>query len=134
MNTNVFFCRMLVALLSIALCVQAPAARAEIVSTADMAAQVQTDMERVHVQVFLDRANVRDRVQAMGVGGIMAKNRVAALSDQEVHTLAQKIDSMPAGGSMSDNDWILVAAGVAILVVIIVASHGSGSGSGMGGY
>lgn len=133
MNTKSCFCRMLVALMGIALIAQAPAARAGIVSTADMAAQVQTDMERVHVQAFLDRANVRDRVQAMGVGGIMAKNRVAALSDQEVHTLAQKLDSMPAGGRMSDNDWLWVVAGVAILLVI-VASHGSGSGSGMGGY
>lgn len=133
MNTKKIYYRMLAAVISIALCVQAPVARAELVSTGAMAAQHQTAVERTHIQAFLNRANVVNRVQAMGVNGFMAKGRVAALSDQEAHALALKIDSLPAGGDMSSSDWTVLAVGVAILVVIVVASHGSGSGGGMGG-
>jgi hypothetical protein len=131
MNTKKMFYRMLVAVLSIALCMQAPAAQAEIVSTGEMAAQHQVAAERADVQAFLERASVMNRVQAMGVNGIVAKERVAALSDDEVHALAQRIDSLPAGGaSMSDSDWIVVGIIVVVVIIIIAASH---SGSGMGG-
>lgn len=134
MNAKKKFYRMLVSVMSIALCVQTPAAQAEIVSTGTMAAQHQTAVERIHIQAFLDRANVINRVQALGVDGLRGKDRVAALSDQEVHALALKIDSMPAGGDMSNSDWIVVTAAIAILVVVIIASHGSGSGGMGGGY
>lgn len=134
MNTKKIFYRMVAAAMSLALSVQAPAAHAEIVSTGAMTAQHQTAVERTHIRAFFDRANIINRVQAMGADGLMAKSRVAALSDQKVHALALKIDSLPAGGDMSSSDWLWVAAGVAILVVVVVASHGSGSGGMGGGY
>jgi hypothetical protein len=49
----------------------------------------------------------------------MAKNRVAVLSDSEVHALAQKIDSMPAGGDLrnvSNSDLIII-----LLLLILIA-------------
>jgi hypothetical protein len=122
MNTKKMFYRMLVAVLSIALCVQGPAAQAEIVSTGEMAAQHQAAAERADVQAFLDRVSVMNRVQAMGVNGIMAKERVAALSDDEVHALAQRIDSLPAGGAR-DTDLILFGFLVILIVILIVTVH-----------
>lgn len=133
MNTKKIFYRVLAAVLSIALSMQSPAAQATIVSTGEMAAQHQIAAERADVQAFLDRAAVQDRVRAMGLDGIMAKDRVAALSDEEVHALAQKIDSMPAGGSMSETNWTIVAV-IVVIIVIAIASHGSGGMGGGGGY
>ncbi|MGA7595884.1 MAG: PA2779 family protein [Gallionella sp.] len=101
--------------LGAALCLQASLAMAGMVTPANTAGQNQTAMERARIQSFLDRADVKDRLQGLGVGEPMAKDRVAAMTDQEVHALAQKIDSLPAGGSLSNNDLILV-----LLIVLLV--------------
>lgn len=98
------------------LTVQAPFVRAEIVSTEEMTTQNQADAERAKVRSFLERANVMERLQAMGVDGVAAKDRVAALSQEEIHALAQRIDSMPAGAALGTTDLILI-----LLVVILVA-------------
>lgn len=97
----------------------APAARAEMIGTDAMSVQSQAEQDRARVQSFLDRANVKERLQAMGVSGVVAKDRVGALSDQEVHALAQRIDSMPAGGRLSNSDLIIILL-VAILVVLVI--------------
>jgi hypothetical protein len=108
--------RGLAIILAVVLSAQMPFAQAEIVDTDAMAAPSQAEMDRAKVQTFLDRANVKERLQAMGLSGLAARDRVASLSDAEVHSLAQRIDSMPAGGALSQQDWILI-----LLVVILVA-------------
>lgn len=40
----------------------------------------------------------------MGVTGPVAKQRVESLSEAEVHALAQRIDTLLAGGSLSNTD------------------------------
>jgi hypothetical protein len=77
----------------------------------------QADQDRAKVQQFLDRASVKERLQTMGVDAINAQGRVQAMSDEEVHALAQRMDAMPAGGSLSQNDIILILL-VAILVLV----------------
>ncbi|MFL6692683.1 MAG: PA2779 family protein [Ramlibacter sp.] len=81
--------------------------------------QSQSELERAKVRDFLDRANVRERLQAMGVDGLAARDRVAAMTEEEVHALAQRIDMLPAGGALSQTDWMLILL-VAILVVLIL--------------
>ncbi|MGA9665826.1 MAG: PA2779 family protein [Gallionella sp.] len=110
--------RMCVIVLGAALCLQTSAGMAEIVSTDQMAAPNQTDVEKAKVQAFMDRADVKVRLQALGVNELSAKDRVAAMTDQEVHAMAQKIDSMPAGGALSDRDWILILVIVIVLLII----------------
>lgn len=105
------------ALLSLAVGFQTPALRAELVATPDVATQASTDAERAKVQQFLEQATVKERLQAMGVDGIAATDRVAALDQQEIHALAQRIDALPAGGNITTMEWILIAL-IAILVVI----------------
>lgn len=104
------------AILVAALSMPVPPVQAEIVGADQVATQSQADADRAKVQGFLDRANVKDRLQAMGVGGLAAKDRVAAMSEDEVHALAQRIDAMPAGGALSTNDILLI-----LLVVVLVA-------------
>ncbi|MGZ5180712.1 MAG: PA2779 family protein [Ramlibacter sp.] len=82
-------------------------------------AQSQSDADRAKVQQFLERANVKERLQAMGVAGLDARDRVDALSEEEVHVLAQRIDGLPAGGRLSETDIILILL-IALLVAVVV--------------
>jgi hypothetical protein len=55
----------------------------------------------------------------MGVSGLVAKDRVASLTEAEVHALAQRIDAMPAGGALSANDLLIVLL-IALLVAVLI--------------
>ncbi|MGA8864664.1 MAG: PA2779 family protein [Gallionella sp.] len=105
-------------ILGAALCLQASAAMADIVATDNLAAQNQTAAEKAKIQAFLDRADVKVRLQALGVAEPMAKDRVAAMTDQEVHAMAQKIDSMLAGGTLSNTNLTLILLIVLLLLLI----------------
>jgi hypothetical protein len=101
---------------------QAPLVHAEMLGperALEGPAQSGAEQDREKVRQILDRANVRERLQLLGVDALDARSRVDAMSDAEVHALAQRIDSLPAGGSLSQNDWILILL-VAILVVLLV--------------
>lgn len=116
MKRRVHLGRGLIVTLAVALIAQAPVVQAEIVDTEAMSVQNQAEQDRAKVQSFVERANVKERLQAMGVSGLVAGDRVASLSQEEVHALAQRIDSMPAGGALSNTDLILI-----LLIVILVA-------------
>lgn len=110
--------RQLCCIPAVALMLQVPLVHAEMIGpekAIQSAAQTEADQDRAKVQQFLDRANVREKLQAMGVDTLNAGDRVKAMSDEEVHALAERIDGMPAGGALSQNDWILI-----LLVVILV--------------
>ena len=107
----------LVPVLALSLLVQMPFARAEIVDTDALAVPDQVEVDRAKIRSFVERANVRERLEAMGVSGLVAADRVDALSPQEVHAMAQRIEGMPAGAALSNSDLILILL-VAILVAI----------------
>jgi hypothetical protein len=111
--------RVVAALVSAALLIQAPLAGAAIVETDAMTAQSQIEQDRATVQGFVERADVKAKLQAMGVAGLMAKERVGAMSEQEIHALAEKIDTMPAGAQLATMDWVLIVL-VALLIVVIL--------------
>jgi hypothetical protein len=69
--------------------------------------------DRTTVLNFLNRSDVAGQLQSLGLDPSTAKDRVAAMSDQEVQSLAGQISAMPAGGTSS---------GAAILIIIIVAA------------
>jgi hypothetical protein len=69
--------------------------------------------DRTTVLNFMTRGDVQKQLQAMGVDPSTAQDRVAAMSDDEVRSLAGRINSMPAG-AMSD--------GAAILLIIVIAA------------
>jgi len=61
--------------------------------------QISGGAGRVQVKSFLDRAEVQAGLQALGVDSTAAQARVDALSDEEVASLADRIEQMPAGGT-----------------------------------
>ena len=99
---------------------QTSIARAEIVDTDALGvATSQVESERAKVRSFLERADVKDRLRAMGVSGLAAGNRVDSLTEAEVHALAERIDAMPAGGAITQQEWILIILAVILLILII---------------
>jgi hypothetical protein len=84
---------------------------AGIVATEELHASVKRDQ----VTSFLERAEVQARMQDLGVDPAAARTRVAALSDDEVAALADRIDQMSAGGSD-----VLTAVVVVFLILIIL--------------
>jgi hypothetical protein len=113
--------RGLISMLAAAMIAQGSIVHAEMIGpeAVSIPIQSQAEQDRAKVQNFVERANVKERLQAMGVSGLVAKDRVAALTEEEVHALAQRIDGMPAGGALSNNDLILILL-IAILVAIVL--------------
>ena len=83
-------------------------------ATAGMVAtdQVAASGERDRVKDFLDRAEVRERLQALGLSPQAARERVDALSDEEAASLAGRLEQLPAGAADP--------LGVALVVFIIL--------------
>ena len=110
------------AVLIATLCLQPPLAQAGIVTTDQLTAQHNPEAERAEIQSFLDRSSIRDKIQAMGINVLAAKDRVAALNDQEAHALAKKIDSLPTGGNIGGftNEQVIVVLLIVLLVVVLL--------------
>jgi hypothetical protein len=76
--------------------------------------QIAASAERDRVKSFLDRAEVRAKMQVLGVDPDAARARVDALGDDEVATLTSEIDRLPAGGT----DVLTVVLVVFIILLI----------------
>jgi hypothetical protein len=102
-------CRLLVALM---IWTPFQIAQAGMIGT-EQVASAASQSDRDTVLSYLTRAEVASQLQALGIEPGTAKDRVAALSDQEAQSLAQRIQSMPAGSS---------DAGAVLLVIVIAAA------------
>ena len=78
----------------------------------DQVASAASQSDRNTVLQFLGRADVANQLQALGVDPAGVKDRVAAMTDQELQSIAGKIHSMPAGGD---------TLGVVLLLLVIGA-------------
>lgn len=75
-------------------------AQAAIVATDSIAAPAAASADRAKIAQALARDDVRAELQARGVNPSDVQARVDALSDDEAAQLAQKIDTLPAGGDV----------------------------------
>ena len=66
--------------------------------------------DRSTVLNFVNRADVSGQLQSFGIDASTAKDRVAAMTDEELRTIAGRINSMPAGAD---------GAGLLVLIIII---------------
>ena len=110
---------MLQAVLAAGFVLAVQTASAALISTDNVANQANAQADRAKVETFMQRADAERALKALGVAPDTAKQRVAALTDEEVHTLATKIDSLPAGAALSSTDIIIILL-VAILVVLVI--------------
>lgn len=87
-------------------------AQAGIISTDQ--AIVAAQSERNAVLNLIQRSDVAGQLQSFGVDLATAKDRVAALTDEEVRSLAGKLHALPAGG---DGLVVLLLVGVILWLV-----------------
>ena len=78
----------------------------------DQVATTSSQADRSAVLSFVSRADVAGQLQVLGLDAATAKDRVAAMTDQEVSYLAGHINSLPAGAD---------TAGVILIILIIAA-------------
>ena len=76
----------------------------------DQVVSAASQAERTSVLNFVGRNDVTSQLQSFGIDASSAKDRVAAMTDEEVRYLAGRIDSMPAGAD---------GGGLLLLIIII---------------
>jgi len=89
---------------------QSPA-YAGMVGTGTVIDHQQTVLDRGQLLTTLDRDDVRRQLIAMGVDPQAARERVASLSDEELHSVAGRVQDLPAGGDI---------LGVAVLIFLVL--------------
>jgi hypothetical protein len=72
---------------------------------------------RARISHLLERADLRAKLADYGVQASQVKARVAAMSDDEVAQLAERIDNAPAGG---DAVGALIGAAVLVFIVLLI--------------
>jgi hypothetical protein len=92
-------------------------AQAALVTTNEIVKQAENDLAREKVNLFLERADVRQQMINLGVDPDLAKMRVASLTDQEITQIADQIDELPAGGGLIET---LLIVGLVIFVVLLI--------------
>ena len=78
----------------------------------DQVATTSSQADRSAVLSFVTRGDVAGQLQALGLDAATAKDRVGAMTDNEVSYLAGQINSLPAGAD---------TAGVILIILIIAA-------------
>ena len=106
---NNMLCRLLIALMA---WTPFQMAHAGMIGTEQLVSST-SSADRTTVLNVLSRTDVASQLQSLGINPAQARDRVQAMSDQEIAALASRLDSLPAGASSS---------GGVILVIIIVAA------------
>jgi hypothetical protein len=92
---------------------QLPAAQAGIVGTEIIVSNAQAQQDRTQIMNLLDRKDIQEQLISHGVNVEQAKTRVDSLSDAETHTLANQLNTLPAGGDSS-------ILGVIVLIFLVL--------------
>jgi|SRR6267142_784995 len=98
-------------------------ASAELVGTEEAAASIvpaNGDIDREKLRAFMERPEVVEKLKAMGVSPDEAKARVAAMGDKEIHMIAGKLDMLPAGGRLTNNDLLVIIIAILAVALLII--------------
>jgi len=88
---------------------------AALVGTSQILKHNHQEVNRDRLRAFLDRAEVRAQLEALGVDQDIAKARIDSLTNEEVAQIVDRLDQLPAGG-----DAVGVIVGAALLVFLIL--------------
>ncbi|WP_211463639.1 PA2779 family protein [Collimonas silvisoli] len=112
---NRFF-RMVSRVLIVSMLLTFHPAHAGIVGTDQLISATQVQGDREKVLNFISRTNVQQQLETLGVKPGAAQERVAAMTDEEVRTLAGQVDTLPAGGT---HGWAIAAAVILIGAAVL---------------
>jgi len=85
-------------------------AQAAMIGT-DQAVTSSSSADRGALLSFINRTDVASQLRALGLDPANAKDRVAAMTDNEVQSLAGRINSLPAGAD----------SGAVVLLLVVIA-------------
>ncbi len=85
-------------------------AQAAMIGTDQVASAGSAQMQRANLLNTVARPDVARQLQALGVDAATAKERVAAMTDAEVQSLANNINALPAGANSAGWGWAIVIA------------------------
>jgi hypothetical protein len=100
--------------LVLAFALAAPNVHAGMISTPDATPSA----ERERVKALIARPELAKELEKRGIAPADVQARIDAMTDQEVHALAGRIDSLPAAGDLTNQEWLLII--IVILLVIII--------------
>jgi hypothetical protein len=92
---------------------------AGMIGTDQIVASATSQANRDKVRDFVSRVDVQKQMEVLGLSPANAKDRVDALTDEEVQRIAGKIDSAPAGASSTGTAWVVGAVLVIAILVYI---------------
>lgn len=91
-----------------------------LVSTEEALEAERADADRERIHEVLSREDVQEELLARGVEPEAVEARVAALSEEEAHQLANQLDELPAGASVGAVVGVLFLVFAILLVTDIL--------------
>ena len=108
----------LVARLLIACMVWTPfSVQAGMIGTDQVVSSAQDQSNRDKVLNFVTRGDVAKQLETLGLSASTAKERVSAMTQDEVNRIAGKIDSLPAGAD--SGAWIAAIIVIGLIVWLV---------------
>jgi hypothetical protein len=92
-------------------------AQAAMVGTAQILNPKEDDQDRERLHGFLNRAEVREQLEAWGVDSEIAKAHIDCLTDEEVVEILGQLEELPAGG---DAVGAIIGGAVLVFLVLLV--------------
>lgn len=77
-----------------------PMAQASMIGTGQIMDRSQAQQDRNHVKTLLSRADLAAQLQNAGVDPVQLQGRIDGLTDEEVATLVEQLDQLPAGSGI----------------------------------
>ena len=71
------------------------------------------------VRDVLSHDEVAQALQARGVTRDQVDQRIAQLSPQDLHQLAQNLDQLQAAGALTRQQWIWIGIGAAAVIILL---------------
>jgi len=94
-------------------------AQGDMLATQDYLSASERQANLAVIDAALMRADVQQRLTALGVDAADAMHRAASLPDRELAAFAEQIETLPAGG-----DSLLAIIGIVFIVLLILELTG----------
>lgn len=88
---------------------------AGIVTSHDIINAQQGEPQRDKLLNLLARDDVQQALEIQGVDPVLARQRVASLTESELLAMSQDLDQLPAGGRLSTIEWLLI-----IIIILLI--------------
>jgi hypothetical protein len=95
------------------------AARADVIGAEQFIDNLDRRATLERIDAVLARSEVQKELERLGVDSAEASERVAALNDEELMLLADRLEELPAGGDL------LAVVGIAFVVILILELVGA---------